>query len=183
MPRLATVDRGRFMGVNRVLVTVVAVMMVGLLSGCVVRPAASSEDPLRKIDPTSIQRFDPSNTFLAERAVPMKDLPAVLKAVGTLDAHHPWPDKFLADTQKEVQGLVTGGRMDSRFHTKHQGKTYEVVIRLIKISERTAMVRLLGNEKAMIDEAQKKINAVPLSETPEAPIRPENRSEEEPSGE
>jgi hypothetical protein len=171
------------MGVNRVLVAGCGVLMLGLLSGCVVRPAASADDPLRKIDPTSIERFDPSNTFLAERAVPMKDLAAVLKALGTLDAHHPWPDKFLADTQKEVQGLVTGGRMDSRFHTKHQGKTYEVVIRLIKVSERTAMVRLLGNEKALIDEAQKKMNAVALSETPEAPVRPENRSEDAPVGE
>lgn len=149
-----------------------------MLAGCVVRPAASEQDPLRKIDPTSIQRFDPSNTFLAERLVPMRDLPAVLKVIGGLDAHHPWPDKFLADTKKEVEGLAEGGRMDSRFHTKSDGKTYELLIRLIKISDKTAMIRLLGNEKPMIDEAQKKMNAVPLTEKLEAPTRPEDRAEE-----
>ncbi|MCU0315885.1 MAG: hypothetical protein MUC92_04780 [Fimbriimonadaceae bacterium] len=105
-------------------------------------------------------KVEPGSTFLAEREVTLKTLPAVIKAIGKLDSHggDRFNDAFAKSTVDQVRELKEGERIRGSLHTDTKNGHEEVLLALIRGKGDKVLVRIQLASQEATDAARKLLN-------------------------
>lgn len=135
-------------------------LLVFVLVGCSVRQATPEETVKPTLDQSAGSPgtdLDKSNTFLAERTVPMSKLGATLRKIGKFDAHLTWNDEFIKQTLTEASLLKQNERIEGPMFAKANEISAEVQVVIMRVEEDKYAVRAITSNKMVADAIEQSL--------------------------